>query len=124
MDQNDLHEPQQNYYQAQPTQPVLQDPPKKAGSPTVALVMGILAIVASCTGIFSIAGIIFGIIGVVHGSRVRKGIVTSQESVSQAGFILSIIGLVLSALALVLSIVAIGFAYGMLEMILNYAYYW
>lgn len=61
----------------------------------IALTLGIIAIVASLTGILSLVGLVCGIIAVVKGSKVRK-----ISSSGMAGWVLGIIAVVFSGVAL------------------------
>ncbi|MBO4563653.1 MAG: hypothetical protein J5772_08590 [Clostridia bacterium] len=65
------------------------------------LVLGILSLVCAFFGYSSIAGLIFGIIGVALGANARK---QAQTGLATGGFVCSIIGLILCAIGLVCAI--------------------
>nr|MBQ6242304.1 hypothetical protein [Lachnospiraceae bacterium] len=70
-----------------------------------ALVLGILSIVCAWFGYGAIAGVIFGIVGIVLGAMGRK---QAQTGVATAGFVCSLIGLILSAVRLVCVIACVA----------------
>ena len=81
------------------------------GPAVASLVLGILSLICACFGYSSIAGLIFGIIGIVLGAKARK---VSQTGLATAGFVCSLIGLILCAIGLVCVIACAG-AVGLLS---------
>ena len=71
----------------------------------------ILSLICACFGYSSIAGLIFGIIGIVLGAKARK---VSQTGLATAGFVCSLIGLILCAIGLV-CVIACASAAGLLS---------
>ena len=63
-----------------------------SGTAIASLVLGILSLICALFGWSSIAGLIFGIIGVALGAKARK---EAQTGVATAGFVCSIVGLIL-----------------------------
>lgn len=68
-------------------------------SGSVAMILGIIAIVCAVTGILSLIGLVLGIIAIVNGAKVRK-----FSSSGMAGWVLGIISVVVSSGAIILSI--------------------
>jgi hypothetical protein len=84
---------------------ITQNPQRRDNSSLVALVMGILSIVCSLTGLMPV-GLVLGIIGIVQGNKNRK-----IDSEAHAGFVCSIIGTALSG-AFVLLLIVFLIAFG------------
>ena len=75
-----------------------------------AMVCGIIGLVLSWYGIFSIAGLVLSIIGFVRAKKNRefaraRGI--RENGMNNAGYICGLIGIIISSIAIVVSILAI-----------------
>ncbi|NLZ69043.1 MAG: DUF4190 domain-containing protein [Spirochaetales bacterium] len=79
---------------------------KSSFNANTSLVLGILSIALCFTRVFSIVGIVLGIIGIVLSHSLRK-----TEQVAQTGFILSIIGLSLNSVLIVFLVAIFGFLF-------------
>ena len=81
-----------------------QQPPKTSPMAVTALVTGILGLVCCGCGVFSIAALVFGVLGkkeIAESNGAKTG-----AGMAQAGFILGIVGIVLSVLYWIL--IAVG----------------
>ena len=76
-----------------------------SGSAVASLVLGILSLICAFFGYSTIAGLIFGIIGVALGAKARK---QSQTGIATGGFVCSLIGLIFCAIGLVCVIACAG----------------
>ena len=75
------------------------------GLAIASLVLGILSLVCAFFGYSAILGLIFGIIGVVLGTKARK---VAQTGLATGGFVCSLIGLIFCAVGLVCALVCYG----------------
>jgi hypothetical protein len=78
-----------------------------SGTAIASLVLGILSLICALFGWSSIAGLVFGIIGVVLGAKARK---EAQTGLATAGFVCSLLGMILCAVGLVCAIACAGAA--------------
>lgn len=75
------------------------------GAAIASLVLGILSLICAFFGYSAIAGLIFGIIGVILGAKARKA---AQTGLATGGFVCSLIGLIFCAIGLVCVIACVG----------------
>lgn len=73
---------------------------------TISLVLGIVAAVLLCTGIFTLASLVLGIIGLVYASKSRN--LGFTGAIRTAGFVLSLIGIVIGAVVFVIMAFVVG----------------
>ena len=94
---------------------------KTQTSAIVALVCGIVSIVACWIPYFNLVSLILGIVGIVFGVKGRKEAPAGKTGMATAGMVCSIIGTALSAIGFIsctLCVVCFGTA------VVNSAYYW
>lgn len=70
---------------------------------SIALILGIIAVVSAVTGYLSLVGLVLGIIALVKGSKIRK-----VSSSGMAGWVLGIISIVFSGISVFITTVLIS----------------
>lgn len=80
------------------------------GNATASLVLGIISIASTFTGIGAIIGIVLGIIGISQGNKSMK--LGFEGGMAKAGKVCSIVGLCISGVVVVFAILGLGLLAG------------